>query len=209
MARRFIIGRRRFQSKKKDTGKRLRINERIRVSPVRLIGDDNEQIGVIETEKAIQMAKDKELDLVEVSPNSDPPVCRIMDYGKWKYQQSKKEHQAKTKSKQTETKEVRLRPSTEENDLRIKLERAKEFFDEGHKVQFTILFRGRQNAHKEIGFRIFSEIADHFEQTSHVEMLPRIQGRRMTMLMTPGVKTNAPKIRVPEPRHAPRPPEPP
>jgi len=141
------IARRRFIKREDDRGKSLRINERIRLSPVRLIGEDNEQVGVIETDKAMAMAKEAGLDLVEVSPNSRPPVCRIMDYGKWKYQQKKKEAKAKAHSKQSELKEVRLRPGTDEHDLQIKMDRAKDFLEEGHKVQFTMMFRGRQMAH--------------------------------------------------------------
>jgi len=136
----------------------------------------------------MQRARAAELDLVEVSPNSDPPVCRIMDYGKWKYQQKKKEQKAKAHSKQSELKEVRLRPGTDDHDLMIKTNRARDFFDDGHKVQFTILFRGRQMAHRDIGFRIFNEITEQFADCAHVEMTPRIQGRRMTMMMAPGVK---------------------
>ncbi|QNN25482.1 translation initiation factor IF-3 [Planctomycetales bacterium ZRK34] len=166
----------------------MRINERIRKSPIRLIDENNDQIGVIDTAEAQQRARAAGLDLVEVSPNSDPPVCRIMDYGKWKYQQKKKEQKAKAHSKQSETKEVRLRPGTDDHDLMIKTNRARDFFADGHKVQFTILFKGRQMAHRDIGFRIFNDINEQFSDVAHVEMTPRVQGRRMTMLMAPGVK---------------------
>lgn len=119
-----------------------------------------------------------------------------MDYGKWKYQQKKKEQKAKSHSKQSETKEVRLRPGTDDHDLLIKTNRAREFFADGHKVQFTILFKGRQMAHRDIGFRIFNDINAQFSDVAHVEMTPRVQGRRMTMLMAPGVKL---KPKPPEP----------
>lgn len=167
----------------------MRINERIRKDSVRLIDENNEQVGVTPTADAMRRAKEAGLDLVEVAPNSDPPVCRIMDYGKWMYQQKKKEQKNKSHAKQNELKEVRLRPGTDEHDLEIKAERARGFLEEGHKVQFTILFRGRQMAHRDIGFRMFDRIAARFGDVAHVEMSPRVQGRRMTMMMAPGVKT--------------------
>ena len=154
-----------------------------------MVNEDNEQVGITPTTDAMRMARDAGLDLVEVSPNSDPPVCRIMDYGKWKYQQRKKEQKNKSHAKQNELKEVRLRPGTDEHDVKIKTDRARHFLDDGHKVQFTILFRGRQMAHRDIGFRMFEDIADDFGDIAHVEMNPRVQGRRMTMMMAPGVKT--------------------
>ncbi len=112
-----------------------------------------------------------------------------MDYGKWKYQQKKKEQKAKSHSKHSELKEIRLRPGTDDHDLDIKAHKAREFFDEGDKVQFTLLFRGRQMAHKEIGYRLFERLAGQFEDIAHVETIPRMQGRRMTMMMSPGTKT--------------------
>lgn len=175
----------------RDTSKSLRINERIRISPIRLIDEHNEQVGVVETPDAQKRARAAGLDLVEVAPHSQPPVCRIMDYGKWKYQQKKKEAKAKSHAKQSEVKEVRLRPGTGEHDVQIKAGKARGFFEEGHKVQFTILFRGRQMAHRDIGFRLFERIVEQFADVAHMEMSPRVQGRRMTMLMAPGTKTKA------------------
>lgn len=163
----------------------MRINERIRISPIRLIDQDNEQVGIVDTARAIEMAKEVELDLVEVAPSSTPPVCRIMDYGKWKYQQSKKEQKARSHSKQSELKEVRVRPKTDEHDMHIKTERARDFLDEGHKVQFTMLFRGREMAHREIGMRIFKDIEAHFEDIAKLEVPARTMGRRMTMILAP------------------------
>lgn len=181
------------------------------MSPVRLIDDEDNQVGVIDTHEALRRAKEAGLDLVEVAPNSTPPVCRIMDYGKWKYQQKKKEQKAKSHSKQSELKEVRLRPGTDEHDLDIKTNKAREFFGEGHKVQFTILFKGRQMAHREIGFEVFDGIAAKFSDCAHVEMRPRIQGRRMTMLMAPGKPKQALPARpaiAPRPAMQPNPPAP-
>jgi translation initiation factor IF-3 len=171
-----------------------------------VIDEENEQLGIMETAEALRRANEANLDLVEVAPNSRPPVCRIMDYGKWKYQQKKKEQKAKTHAKANEIKEIRLRPGTDPHDLQIKTKRARKFFEDGHKCQFTILFRGRQMAHRDIGFNLFNDIARDFEDIAHVEMAPRVQGRRMTMMMAPGVKTKpapekpaAPKAAIPEP----------
>ena len=155
----------------------------------------------------MQRAKEAGLDLVEVAPTSRPPLCRIMDYGKWKYQQKKKEQKAKTHAKQSELKEVRLRPGTDEHDIQIKAGKAREFFEDGHKVQFTILFRGRQMAHREIGFDMFRRIADDLERVTKIKVTPRVQGRRMTMLAAPGRKAK-PKPASPPPSRpaAPKPP---
>jgi translation initiation factor IF-3 len=179
------IAKRRFIRREEEKGKSLRINERIRISPVRLIDQDNEQVGIVETDRAREMAREAGLDLVEVAPNVRPPVCRIMDYGKWKYQQRKKEQKAKSHAKQSELKEVRLRPGTDEHDMTIKMDRAREFLEEGHKVQFTMMFRGRQMAHKDIGFRNFEQIADSLQDIAKVEVAPRSMGRRMTMMVAP------------------------
>ena len=182
------IGKGRFPARREETGKRLRINEQIRISPLRLIDDNNEQVGIIEREDAMRRAKEAGLDLVEVAPNTRPPVCRIMDYGKWKYQQKKKEQKAKSHSKASELKEIRLRPGTDDHDIDIKITKAREFLEEGHKVQFTILFKGRQMAHRELGFDLCKRIVDVNQDIAHVEMTPRLQGRRMTMTMAHGAK---------------------
>jgi len=172
------------------------VNDQIRISPVRLIGENDEQIGVIDLNEAKQRAQDAELDLVEVAPNSEPPVCRIMDYGKWKYQQKKKEQKAKSHSKKSELKEVRLRPAIDEHDLTIKRDRAHRFLNEGHKVQFTLMFRGRQNAHKDLGMKLMREVAAHLGDISKIETQPRSQGRRMTMILTPDKEKKGHKPRA-------------
>ncbi|MCE9591235.1 MAG: translation initiation factor IF-3 [Planctomycetes bacterium] len=176
----------------RDTGKRLRVNDLIRISPIRLIGEANEQIGVIELDKARALAKEAGLDLVEVSPLSKPPVCRIMDYGKWKYQQNKKEQKARSHSKQSELKEVRLRPKIDHHDLDIKVEKAKEFLADGDKVQFTMLFRGREMAHQEIGMETLKTIRAALAEVSKVESEPRLMGKRVTMILAPERKAKAP-----------------
>jgi len=133
----------------------------------------------------VRLAQDAQLDLVEVSPNSSPPVCRIMDYGKWKYQQSKKEHKNRSSAHKSELKGIRLRPKIDVHDLTIKVGKAREFLVEGHKVQFTMLFRGREMAHRELGMRVMHKVRDTLEQVSKVEAEPRMMGRRMTMALAP------------------------
>ena len=157
----------------------------IRVSPVRLIDQNDQQVGIVETPAAQTMAREAELDLVEVAPDADPPVCRIMDYGKWKYQQKKKEQKARSHSKTSELKEVWMRPKTDEHDMHIKSERAIAFLKEGHKVQFTMRFRGRENVHRNIGLRIFRQIEEQFAAFAKVEVPARVMGRRMTMILVP------------------------
>lgn len=131
------------------------------------------------------MASDADLDLVEVSPKSSPPVCRIMDYGKWKYQQRKKEQKARSHSKKSELKEVRLRPKIDRHDLDIKMIKANQFLEEGNKVQFTMLFRGREMAHRDLGIKAMHGIRDELAHLSKVETHPRMAGRRMTMVLVP------------------------
>ena len=142
-------------------------------------------MGIVDLEEAIRLARDAELDLVEVSPNSSPAVCRIMDYGKWKYQQSKKEHKNRSNAHKSELKGVRLRPKIDVHDLTIKVGKAREFLTEGHKVQFTMLFRGREMAHRDLGMRVMGKVRDTLAEVSKVEAEPRMMGRRMTMALAP------------------------
>jgi translation initiation factor IF-3 len=198
---------RRFHRPQRETGKRLRVNDQIRISPVRLIGDNDEQIGVIDLDEARRRAADAGLDLVEVAPNSTPPVCRVMDYGKWKYQQKKKEQKARSHSKQSELKEVRLRPSIDEHDLDIKMAKAREFLEEGDKVQFTMLFRGRQMVHRDMALQQMRDICAQLADLSKVEAEPRQMGRRMTMMLAPD-KTGPKPAAKPEPAAKATPPAP-
>lgn len=179
------IARGRFFRPEDKTSKRLRTNEQIRISPVRLIDENEEQVGVIEVDEARRRAREAGLDLVEVAPQSRPPVCRIMDYGKWKYQQKKKEQKAHSHTKQSELKELRLRPKIDVHDLDIKVDRAREFLAEGHKVQFTMLFRGREMAHQDLGMKALLKVRDTLAECSKVEASPRSMGRRMTMVLSP------------------------
>ena len=183
--RRLPIARRFRRPPPRETGKRLRINDQIRISPVRLIGPENEQIGVIPTSDAKQQAKDAGLDLVEVAPKAEPPVCRIMDYGKWKYAQQKKEQKAKAHAKQSELKGMRLRPNIDDHDLEIKVNKAREFLEDGDKVQFVMLFRGRQMAHQNLARDSMRGISETLADVSQVEAFPKMMGRRMTMVLAP------------------------
>ncbi len=159
---------------------------------MRLIDDSAVDVGVIETNEAKRRAREAGLDLVEVAPQASPPVCKIMDYGKWKYQQKKKEQKARSHAKTSELKEVRLRPKIDEHDLGIKLNQATGFLAEGDKVQFTLLFKGREMAHREIGMQLMQEVKVKLNLVSKVESEPRLLGRRMTMVLAPD-KKQAPK----------------
>ncbi|XAM00704.1 translation initiation factor IF-3 [Phycisphaeraceae bacterium D3-23] len=184
------IARGRFRPQPKDTGKRLRINDQIRISPVRLIDDSTGEVGVVDLDTAKARADEAGLDLVEVSPGSPgedgkPPVCKIMDYGKWKYAQQKKEQKAKAHAKKSELKGMRLRPNIDKHDLDLKVGKAREFLEEGHKVQFVMLFRGRQMAHKGLALGQMRNIIEGLDDVSKVEQAPKMMGRRATMVLAP------------------------
>lgn len=152
-----------------------------------MVDESNDQVGIVERYVAMGKAREAGLDLVEVSPTSDPPVCRIMDYGKWLYEQKRKVREGRKKSQHhTATlKEIRLRPETDKHDLAIKLDHARAFLDKGHKVQFTMFFRGRQMLHQDKGYRILNEIAESMEDLAKVERPSRMAHRRMTLLLVP------------------------
>ncbi len=170
--------------KGKNITKALRINEQIRISPVRVIDQEQRQLGVLSTHEAMTLARESGLDLVEVSPTERPPVCRIMDYGKYKYERKKRQKVASA-GHVTSLKEIRIRPKTDTNDRRIKLNHAKEFLEEGHKVQFTMLFKGRERAHKDLATGIFHDIIAELGEGVKVERTPAMDGRRMTMVVIP------------------------
>ena len=161
-----------------------RVNERITIRQVTLIDEKGTRIGVVDTDRALMMAREANLDLVEVAPNVRPPVARIMDYGKYKYEQSKKAHESRQKQHRSKLKTVRLRPKTDPHMLGIRVEKAREFLERGDKVQLMILFRGREMAHQELGFRHCKEVAKRLEEIAKVEQEPRMEGRRMTMLLS-------------------------
>ncbi|UCF00493.1 MAG: translation initiation factor IF-3 [Planctomycetota bacterium] len=165
----------------------LRINKEIRAKTVRLIDESNNQAGIVDTHEALSRANEAGLDLVEVAPTSNPPVCRLMNYGKWLYQQKRKVREAHKKHQyhHTTLKEIRLRPETDKHDLDIKVNHAREFLQKGHKVQFTIFFRGRQMLHKEQGYAILDDITQSLQDVAKVERPGKMAGRRMTSLLVP------------------------
>ncbi len=156
-----------------------------------VISETGEQIGIIPTREALARAISVGLDLVEVAPKENPPVCKIMDYGKWKYQQQKKLHQTKKKQHAHEMKELRIRPKTDQHDLQIKINKARAFLEEGHKVQFTMMFRGRERQHPDIAKDIFNGITEQLADISQPEKESRFEGRRMFIVLAPGTKKTA------------------
>jgi translation initiation factor IF-3 len=164
----------------------VRLNERIRVPNVRLIDEKGEQVGIVPTVQALQMARDKGLDLMEVAATANPPVCKICDYGKHKYEVKKKEAQARKNQVIVRVKEVQLRPNTDEHDLAYKIKNSHEFLSEGDKVKFTILFRGREIAHTQPGYEMCKEIVEKLKDVGVVETYPKLEGKKMLMILAPG-----------------------
>ncbi|MCE1182195.1 MAG: translation initiation factor IF-3 [Rhodocyclales bacterium] len=155
---------------------------------VRLQGLEGEQLGIINIRAALQMAEEAGVDLVEIAPTAKPPVCRIMDYGKFKYQEQKRAHEAKLKQKQVQVKEIKLRPGTDENDYQIKLRNMTRFLEEGDKVKVTLRFRGREMAHQEFGMRQLERIKADLDAVGQVEQMPKMEGRQMIMVIAPAKK---------------------
>ncbi|MGD0431884.1 MAG: translation initiation factor IF-3 [Acetobacteraceae bacterium] len=162
-----------------------RVNEEIRVPQVRLIDQDGEMMGVMGARDAMLRAFAVGLDLVEISPNADPPVCKILDYGKFKYEQQKKRNEAKKKQKVIEIKEIKVRPNIDENDYQVKMRAMKSFIEEGDKVKVTLRFRGREMAHQDIGVRVLERIRSEMDPTTKVEQMPRLENRQMVMVLSP------------------------
>jgi translation initiation factor IF-3 len=160
-----------------------RINEQIRVSQVRVVGADGHQLGILNTEEALQKAREAELDLVEVAPNEKPPVCRIMDFGKFKYQQNKRTKKGHVHH--VKNKEIRLRPKIGKHDLDFKVGRAKEFLGHKDKVLISVVFRGRENAHVEEGFKVVKTFVAELQEIANVEQGPSLQGRRIVVILAP------------------------
>ncbi len=152
---------------------------------MRVIGADGSQVGVISIAAANKLAEEAELDLVEIAPTAVPPVCRVMDYGKFKYRESKKQHEARLKQKQIIVKEVKFRPGTDEGDYRIKLRNLIRFLDEGDKAKITLRFRGREMAHQELGFRLLERVKTDLIEHAVVEQFPKMEGRQLVMVLTP------------------------
>ncbi len=161
------------------------MNSRINVQEVRLIASNGDQVGVVETSKALELAKDEDLDLVEIVPNQTPPVCRIMDYGKFKFDNQKKAHAAKKKQKQTQVKEIKFRPNTEEADYQVKLKSLIKFLSGGDKAKITMRFRGREIAHQVIGREFLDRVQRDLDDYGVVEQIPSFEGRQMVMVIAP------------------------
>lgn len=166
----------------------MRINDEIDVPEVRLIGVNGEQIGIVNLAQANELAQEEGVDLVEIAPNAKPPVCRLMDYGKFRYQESKRKHDAKLKQKQVQIKEIKFRPNTDEGDYRIKLRNLVNFLNDGDKVKVTLRFRGREMAHQEFGVRLLERVRDDLESHAVVEQFPKMEGRQMVMVLSPKKK---------------------
>ena len=179
-----------------DTGERrinekTRVNRQIRISPVRVISPEGEQLGILPIERALEIAEDQGLDLVEVAPMARPPVCRIMDYGKFKYEEQRQAREARKKQHHVQIKEVKMRPAIEDHDFDFKVRHARKFLEEGHKVKLTMMFRGRQMAHPEYGRQVLDRVFQEVQDLSKVESHPMLEGRSMVMVLAPLAKPQA------------------
>lgn len=167
---------------------KTRVNERIRAKEVLVIDEDGTKLGVMPTREALRLARNKDLDLVEVSPNSNPPVCRIMDFGKYKYQMQKKMHEAKKKQKTIEVKTVKVRPRTDEHDMQVRIKQVRKFLEKGNKVKTVVMFRGREQAHVELGEAQLLKIFEAVKDIAEMERKPKKEGRDMIMILAPKKK---------------------
>lgn len=171
------------------TEKKHRVNGEIRANEVRLIGIESEQLGIVKLSEALSMAEESEVDLVEISPTATPPVCRLMDYGKFRYQEQKRQQEARAKQKVVQLKEVKFRPATDEGDYNVKLRNVRRFIEDGDKVKVSLRFRGREMAHQELGMRVLERVRDDVEEICQVESFPRLEGRQMVMVLAPRKKS--------------------
>ncbi len=162
-----------------------RINSQIRNEEVRVLLDDGEQLGVMKTQEAINVAQDRKMDLVEIAPNNNPPVCKIIDYGKFKYQEQKKKNEAKKKQKTIETKEIKIRPGTGEHDYQVKIKNANKFIKEGNRVKFSLRFKGREMEHSNLGIEMLKRVKQDLIEIIRVEMEPKIEGRQAFLVVAP------------------------
>lgn len=155
---------------------------------MRLIGQDGEQLGIVKTAQALRTAEEENVDLVEIAPNATPPVCRLMDYGKFRYQEQKRQAEARAKQKTVQVKEVKFRPGTDEGDYQVKLRNVRRFLEDGDKAKITLRFRGREMAHQELGMRVLERVRDDLGETATVEAMPKLEGRQMVMVVAPRKK---------------------
>jgi len=177
-----------------------RVNERVRAREVRLIDEEGQMIGVMSSAQALALARERDLDLVEVSPMAMPPVCKLMDWGRFKYEQAKKENEARKHQKTVELKEIRMRPRTDEHDLSVKVRKIEEFLAEGDKVKVGVLFRGREMAHPELGRVVLDKITSELKGTAVLERTPIMEGKMMSMIVSRAPGWEPPKRTAPEPR---------
>ncbi|MEO3427596.1 translation initiation factor IF-3 [Pelagibius sp. CAU 1746] len=162
-----------------------RVNDMITSPQVRLVDQDGEQVGVVTIADALRRAEDAGLDLMEVSPNADPPVCKILDYGRFRYEAQKKKNEARKKQKVIEVKEIKMRPNIDTHDYEVKMRAIHRFIDEGDKVKVTMRFRGREMVHQDLGKQVLDRVREEMEEKAKVEQFPKIEGRQMTMVMAP------------------------
>ncbi len=163
----------------------MRVNDEIDAPQVRLIGPEGQQVGIVPLRQALAVAEEAGLDLVEIAPTANPPVCKVMDYGKYKYQEQKKAQEARAKQKQIQVKEIKIRPGTDENDYQIKLRNLRRFLADGDKAKVTLRFRGREMAHQELGMRQLERIQQDLADIGMVEQMPKLEGRQMVMVIAP------------------------
>ena len=161
------------------------MNDDITVESIRLIDADGEQVGVVSVAEGIDLADEAGLDLVEISPNASPPVCKILDYGKYKYEAQKKANEARKKQKTIDVKEIKMRPGIDEHDYQVKMRSVRKFLDNGDKVKMTIRFRGREMAHQDLGMRVLDRVRDELVEEVKIEQFPKTEGRLMTMVVAP------------------------
>lgn len=155
---------------------------------MRLIGVNGEPLGIVKLAEAFRLAEEADVDLVEIAPNASPPVCRLMDYGKFKYQEQKRAHEARQKQKIIEVKEIKFRPATDDHDYQTKVRKLQEFLQEGDKAKVTMRFRGREMAHQELGLRVLERVRQDLEAIAQVESMPKLEGRQMVMVLAPKKK---------------------
>jgi translation initiation factor IF-3 len=182
----------------------MKVNDRIRVPQVRLVDEEGNQVGIVDTEKALAMAEEADLDLVEVAAQADPPVCRIMDFGKYKYEQDQRQKEARRKQSMVQVKEMKMRPKIDIHDYETKKGHVERFLRQGAKVKVTIMFRGREVAHQELGRKILDRLTGDLEEIAKIDSPPKLDGRNMTMVLTPYKeavvrKPSQPKQRGPRP----------
>ncbi|MFZ1363670.1 translation initiation factor IF-3 [Brachymonas denitrificans] len=180
-----------YRDRRHREERKHRLNREINAPEVRLSGPDNEPLGIVSIQEALRMAGDLDVDLVEIAAMANPPVCRLMDYGKFKYQEQKKAAEAKAKQKVIEVKEVKFRPGTDDGDYNIKMRNIRRFLEDGDKCKITLRFRGREITHQEIGMALLQRIRDELGDSITVESFPKLEGRQMIMMIAPGRKKPA------------------